>query len=137
MAYLQTGTISRHPVVSTFVFAAVLVLAASASVVRVLYTAAQDATPQASTPHPHAVGVTLTDLGNGLPAGAPGQVLHLIRVVQEPGAHIDPHRHPGAQVFYVELGAPSASASTAARSGSFARLTRLAPWASSFRRGAK
>ena len=65
---------------------------------------AQDATPPAGPTHPHAVGLTLTDLGNGIPTGAPDQGLHLIRVVQEPGGHIDPHRHPGAQVFYVDQG---------------------------------
>jgi quercetin dioxygenase-like cupin family protein len=65
---------------------------------------AQDATPPAGPSHPHAVGITLTDLGSGLPTGAVGQALHLIRVVQEPGGYIDSHRHPGGQVFYVEQG---------------------------------
>jgi quercetin dioxygenase-like cupin family protein len=104
MANHQTGTIFRHPVISTFVFAAVLVLVGVFVGRPMLHTAAQDATPSAGPPHAHAVGITLTDLGNGLPVGAPGQVLHLIRVVQEPGAHIDPHRHPGAQVLYVDQG---------------------------------
>lgn len=65
---------------------------------------AQDATPPPGQPHQHAFGLTLTDLGKGQPTGAPGQEIHLMRVVQEPGGYIDPHRHPGAQVFYIEQG---------------------------------
>jgi quercetin dioxygenase-like cupin family protein len=105
MANHQTGPIFRHPMRVAFIVTAVFTLVSVCAIsLSHRDTAAQDATPPASTPHPHAVGVTLTDLGNGLPAGAPGQVLHLIRVVQEPGAHIDPHRHPGAQILYVDQG---------------------------------
>lgn len=39
---------------------------------------AQDATPPAGPSHPHAVGSTLTDLGNGIPTGAPDQGLQLL-----------------------------------------------------------
>ena len=39
---------------------------------------AQDATPPAGPSHPHAVGITLTDLSNGIPTGAPDQGLHLL-----------------------------------------------------------
>lgn len=89
----------RISVLALAVVGLVGVLAGAGSRIR-----AQDATSPAGPSHPHAVGITLTDLGNGIPTGAPGQGLHLIRVVQEPGGHIDPHRHPGAQVFYVDQG---------------------------------
>jgi mannose-6-phosphate isomerase-like protein (cupin superfamily) len=59
---------------------------------------------QEATPAPLLSGITLTVLANGLPSGAPDQVLYLIRVVQAPGGWIAPHYHPGAQVFYVDQG---------------------------------
>ena len=90
----------RRPTVSLLVVVALLaVLAASAG--RIL---AQNATPPPGQPRQHVFGLTLTDLGKGKPTGAPGQEIHLMRVDQEPGGYIDPHRHPGSQVFYVEQG---------------------------------
>jgi quercetin dioxygenase-like cupin family protein len=90
----------RLPAVSALVAVALVgVLAGAAGHIR-----AQDATPPSAQANPHVVGLTLTDLGSGLPTGAPGQALHLMRVVQEPGGYIDPHRHPGGQVFYVDQG---------------------------------
>ena len=90
----------RRPTVSLLVAVALLALL-GAGAGRIF---AQDATPPAGQPHQHVFGLTLTDLGKGKPTGAPGQEIHLMRVVQKPGGYIDPHRHPGAQVFYVEQG---------------------------------
>lgn len=43
-------------------------------------------------------------LGSGLPTGAPGQGLVLLRFTFEPGAIIPPHIHPGVQTAYVASG---------------------------------
>lgn len=49
-------------------------------------------------------GVTREVLGSGVPAGAPGQELVLLRFTFEPGAVIIPHIHPGMQTAYVLSG---------------------------------
>jgi len=87
------------------VFALVLLLALALGFGR--FTGGGGAAPhhaQEATPAPLRHGISLTVLGNGLPRGAPEQVLYLIRGVFEPGGWIAPHYHPGAQVFYVDQG---------------------------------
>jgi len=49
-------------------------------------------------------GVTREVIGSGLPAGAPGQELVLLRFTFEPGAVIPPHIHLGMQTAYVLSG---------------------------------
>jgi len=49
-------------------------------------------------------GVTREVIGSGLPAGAAGQELVLLRFTFEPGAVIPPHIHPGMQTAYVLSG---------------------------------
>ncbi|MFN8592155.1 MAG: cupin domain-containing protein [Thermomicrobiales bacterium] len=57
---------------------------------------AQEATPPAP--------ITVSVLGKGMPAAAPGQYLELDRVAFAPGASIPTHIHPGAYLLYVESG---------------------------------
>ena len=90
----------RAPILLSVVAVVLLGLVATGTIG--LDTAAQDATPAPSTPGLY--GITLTVLGNGVPQVASDQGLYLIRGVQEPGAFITPHYHPGAQVFYVDQG---------------------------------
>lgn len=49
-------------------------------------------------------GVTREVIGSGLPVGAPGQELVLLRFTFAPGAVIPPHIHPGMQTAYVLSG---------------------------------
>ncbi len=49
-------------------------------------------------------GVTREVLSSGLPAGAPGQELILLRFTFASGAVIPPHMHPGMQTAYVVSG---------------------------------
>jgi quercetin dioxygenase-like cupin family protein len=56
-----------------------------------------DATPAASP-------ITISMLGKGMPANAPGNYLELDRVTLAPGAEIPTHVHPGAYVITVESG---------------------------------
>jgi quercetin dioxygenase-like cupin family protein len=61
---------------------------------------AQEASP---TPDPFA-GVTIEQLGSGMPANAPGYSLVLLRIMMAPGALIPRHVHPGQVILYVESG---------------------------------
>jgi hypothetical protein len=79
---------------------------------------AQDATPPAGPSHPHAVGSTLTDLGNGIPTGAPDQGLQLLVIfgcviastgMTDRSLAPVPVRGAGAQSLS-EVGTPSPSA---------------------------
>ena len=79
---------------------------------------AQDVTPPAGPSHPHAVGITLTDLGNGILTRAPDQKLRLLVILgcaialtgmaDRPLAPV-PVRDAGAQLLS-EAGTPSPSA---------------------------
>lgn len=58
---------------------------------------------QSATPAP--APITVTMLGKGEPANAPGNELELDRLTIAPGGVIPTHVHPGAYVLYVESGA--------------------------------
>jgi quercetin dioxygenase-like cupin family protein len=64
--------------------------------------AGQVATPPPATPAPAAVVREV--LAPGAPAGAPGQVLQLVRYTIPPGATLPPHTHPGMQAAWVASG---------------------------------
>jgi hypothetical protein len=79
---------------------------------------AQDTTPSVGPPHPHAVGITLTDLGNGIPTRAPDQGLRLhvilgcaiaLTGVADRSLAPVPARSAGVQLLS-EAGTPSPSA---------------------------
>ena len=61
---------------------------------------AQEASP---TPDPFA-GVTIEQLGSGMPGNAQGSALVLLRITMAPGALIPRHVHPGQVILYVESG---------------------------------
>ena len=63
-------------------------------------TASQESTPPANEVPP----IVIAELGRGLPAGTPGEVLLLQRAVIQPGAVVPSHRHPADIVFAVEKG---------------------------------
>lgn len=65
---------------------------------------ADDVPRDAALSMTQASGVTREVLGSGLPTGAPGQELVLLRFTFEPGAVINPHIHPGMQTAYVLSG---------------------------------
>ena len=75
-----------------------LVVAAGALLLTAAGRASADTTKSAAEPISHAI------LGQGMPSGAPGQVLLLERYELAPGATIPTHTHPGAYVIYVESG---------------------------------
>ena len=91
----------RHPVVSTFVFAAMLAALLGGGL---LTGRAQNATPAAGTTPSSSVGVTSQVLGSGQPDAAPGQALGMRRIAFAPNGLVPLHRHPGALVLYVESG---------------------------------
>lgn len=48
--------------------------------------------------------ITIVNLGSGMPSGAPGQAIVLLRITLQPGAAFPAHVHPGALVIAVESG---------------------------------
>ncbi len=65
---------------------------------------AQDLPPDPALTVTQGNGVVREVLGSGLPSGAPGQGLVLLRFTFQPGAIIPPHIHPGVQTAYVLSG---------------------------------
>ena len=66
--------------------------------------ARQDATATVPAASPSAVPVVRELLGHGLPPGAPGQNLDLVRYTIAPGATLPIHVHPGMQLAFIESG---------------------------------
>lgn len=62
---------------------------------------ADDAVATPANPHAAAVREVIIE---GMPAGAPGQVLQLVRYYLPPNISLPVHIHPGMQVAYVESG---------------------------------
>jgi len=98
----------RHALLSTLVFAVVLILLGAFAGRLLLPTVAQEATPMAGMGDmpAGAVGLTSVVLARIAPPAAPGQELQLVRVEVASGATSAPHTHSGTIALCFESGAP-------------------------------